>query len=171
MYSLNWTKPPPLVPRRCGASRKCGPQGDVRSPLDEASVVAACERLAEENVAAVAIRLSPCLRQSGHEQRSADIAREVPEIDVFITCSSDILPEIREYDALRQRSLTHIWDQFSPGISSHCNGTWKQIDVAAPVQVAKSDGGVAQEAAATQKPAYISKVRPRSRRYRCSGEG
>ena len=57
MYTLNWIKPPPLVPRRrrLEVRERIGPRGEVRTPLDEADVAAACERLAGEGVAAVAI--------------------------------------------------------------------------------------------------------------------
>ena len=140
---LNWTKPPPLVPRRLRreAREKVGPRGDVRLPLDEASVVAACERLAEENVAAVAIAYLHAYANPAHEQRSADIAREVLGTDVFITCSSDILPEIREYE---RTSTTVINAYLGPILSGHfvsLQRHLKQIDVTAPVQVMKSDGG------------------------------
>ena len=162
MYSLNWTKPPPLVPRRLRreAREKVGPRGDVRLPLDEASVVAACERLAEENVAAVAIAYLHAYANPAHEQRSADIAREVLGTDVFITCSSDILPEIREYE---RTSTTVINAYLGPILSGYfvsLQRHLKQIDVTAPVQVMKSDGGVMSVAAATQKPAYIVESGP-----------
>tara|TARA_Y100001954_G_scaffold218464_1_gene251684 strand:+ start:2194 stop:4266 length:2073 start_codon:yes stop_codon:yes gene_type:complete len=162
MYSLNWTKPPPLVPRRLRreAREKVGPRGDVRLPLDEASVVAACERLAEGNVAAVAIAYLHAYANPAHEQRSAEIAREVLGTDVFITCSSDILPEIREYE---RTSTTVINAYLGPILSGYFDSLQrhlKQIDVTAPVQVMKSDGGVMSVAAATQKPAYIVESGP-----------
>ena len=129
-------------------------------PLDEASVVAACERLAEENVAAVAIAYLHAYANPAHEQRSADIAREVLGTDVFITCSSDILPEIREYE---RTSTTVINAYLGPILSGYfvsLQRHLKQIDVTAPVQVMKSDGGVMSVAAATQKPAYIVESGP-----------
>lgn len=100
MYSLNWTKPPPLVPRRLRREvrEKVGPRGEIRLALEESTVVAACERLAAENVAAVAIAYLHAYANPVHEQRSAEIVRELLGPDVFITCSSDILPEIREYE-------------------------------------------------------------------------
>ena len=86
MYSLNWTKPPPLVPRRLRreAREKVGPRGDIRVPLDEDTVVAACERLGSEKVAAVAIAYLHAYSNPAHEQRTAEIVRDILGPDVFI---------------------------------------------------------------------------------------
>lgn len=162
MYSLNWTKPPPLVPRRLRreAREKVGPKGDIRVPLDEDTVAAACERLASENVAAVAIAYLHAYANPAHEQRSAEIVRDILGADVFITCSSDILPEIREYE---RTSTTVINAYLGPILTDYFGSLQrhlKQIDVTAPVQIMKSDGGVMSVATAAQKPAYIVESGP-----------
>ena len=141
------------------SARESGPSGRCPVAARRRSVVAARERLAEENVAAVAIAYLHAYANPAHEQRSADIAREVLGTDVFITCSSDILPEIREYE---RTSTTVINAYLGPILSGYfvsLQRHLKQIDVTAPVQVMKSDGGV-MVAAATQKPAYIVESGP-----------
>ncbi|MEE2996920.1 MAG: hydantoinase/oxoprolinase family protein [Pseudomonadota bacterium] len=162
MYSLNWTKPPPLVPRRLRreAREKVGPQGDIRVPLDEGTVVAAGECLLDENVAAVAIAYLHSYANPDHEQRSAEILRDILGPKVFITCSSDILPEIREYE---RTSTTVINAYLGPILSNYFDSLQrhlKQIGLLAPVQIMKSDGGVMSVTAAANKPAYIVESGP-----------
>ena len=162
MYTLNWTKPPPLVPRRLRreAVEKTGPRGEVRIPLDEATVVAACERLLREDVAAVAIAYLHSYANPDHEKRSADIVREVMGPDIFITCSSDILPEIREYE---RTSTTVINAYLGPILTAYFASLRRHlqsIGVSAPVQVMKSDGGVMSIGAATDRPAYLVESGP-----------
>ena len=157
MYSLNWTKPPPLVPRRLRreVGEKTGPRGEVRVPLDEDSVAAACERLAKEDVAAVAISYLHSYANPAHEKRSAEIVREILGPDVFITCSSDILPEIREYE---RTSTTVINAYLGPILTAYFNSLRSHlanIDVTAPVQIMKSDGGVMSVAAAAENEAPV----------------
>ena len=162
MYSLNWTKPPPLVPRRLRREvrEKVGPRGEIRLALEESTVVAACERLAAENVAAVAIAYLHAYANPVHEQRSAEIVRELLGPDVFITCSSDILPEIREYERTSTTVINGYLGPILTGYFDSLQHHLKQIDVTAPVQIMKSDGGVMSVAAATQKPAYIVESGP-----------
>ena len=162
MYSLNWTKPPPLVPRRLRreAREKVGPRGDIRVPLDEDTVVAACERLGSEKVAAVAIAYLHAYSNPAHEQRTAEIVRDILGPDVFITCSSDILPEIREYERTSTTVINAYLGPILSGYFTSLQRHLKQIDVAAPVQIMKSDGGVMSVAAAADKPAYIVESGP-----------
>ena len=162
MYTLNWAKPPPLVPRRLRreATEKIGPRGEVRIVLDETTVIVACERLAKENVASVAIAYLHSYVNPDHEKRSAEIVREVMGPDVFITCSSDILPEIREYE---RTSTTVINAYLGPILTRYFESLRRHldsIDVSAPVQVMKSDGGVMSIGAATDKPAYLVESGP-----------
>jgi N-methylhydantoinase A len=155
MYTLNWTKPPPLVPRRLRreATEKIGPRGEVRIALDEDTVAQACARLARENVAAVAIAYLHSYANPSHERRTAEIVRDILGPEIFITCSSDILPEIREYE----RTSTTVINAYLGPILTDYFGSLRRhlqaIGVTAPVQIMKSDGGIMSIAAAGEKPA------------------
>jgi len=162
MYTLNWTKPLPLVPRRLRreATEKTGPRGEVRIPLDEATVIAACERLTREDVAAVAIAYLHSYANPVHEKRSAEIVRDMMGPDIFITCSSDILPEIREYE---RTSTTVINAYLGPILTAYFSSLRRHLEsigVSAPVQVMKSDGGVMSIGAAADQPAYLVESGP-----------
>ncbi|MSQ70158.1 MAG: hydantoinase/oxoprolinase family protein [Betaproteobacteria bacterium] len=164
MYTLNYAPSPPLVPRRLRleVTERMGPDGKVRVALDEASVHAAAERLAaeEESIAAVAISLLHSYANPDHERRIAAILAERLGKDVFISCSYDILPVIREYE----RTSTTVINAFLgptlrayfASLERHLGG----IGVQAPIHVMKSDGGVMTLAAAALRPACIVESGP-----------
>ena len=71
---------------------RCGPSWTRRS------VVAAAQELKEAGVASVAIALLHAYANPAHERRVEEIVRaHLPE-GIYVTCSADILPEIREYE-------------------------------------------------------------------------
>src|SRR6056297_1649837 len=100
LYNLAYRKPKPLVPRRLRLEvfERLAADGTVRSPLDEASVAAVAEQLIETKVEAVAICLLHSYQNPEHERRVEEILRSLLPKDVFISCSYNILPEIREYE-------------------------------------------------------------------------
>ena len=100
MYDLQYEKPRPLVPRglRYEIPEWIGPRGEEWAELDEQAVRSAAERAGADGVAAVAISFLHSYANPGHERRAAEFVREVVGDDVYMTCSSEILPEIREYE-------------------------------------------------------------------------
>jgi N-methylhydantoinase A len=162
MYVLNYPKPEPLVPRhlRLEIVERIGPKGEVWDALDEASVETAAARLAAANVESVAIALLHSYANPSHERRVRDLLAGSLGDTVFITCSSDILPVIREYE----RTSTTVINAFlGPALRRYFASLrqhLKSIGVTAPLQVMKSDGGVMSVEAATEKPAYIVESGP-----------
>jgi len=98
-YDLRNTPPPPLVPRslRLGVRERMRADGSVATPLDAASLDAALDVLDAAGVQAVAIGFLHAWRNPAHEQQAAARARSrLP--GVFVTVSSDVLPEIKEFE-------------------------------------------------------------------------
>ena len=98
-YDVNIDLPPPLVPRRLRfpVRERIDAQGRVLVPLDEAGVAALAGRLAAEAVEAVAIGFLHSFTNPAHERRAGEIlARHLPGVPV--TLSSDVSPEMREYE-------------------------------------------------------------------------
>ena len=90
---------PPLVPRylRRGVTERIDYKGDVVTELDEDEVVAICQDFKKEGVTAVAICTLFSYLNDKHEKRIKEIVeRELP--DVFVSRSSEVLPQIREYE-------------------------------------------------------------------------
>src|SRR5690349_18846593 len=98
-YDLTIEKPQPLVPRslRFTVGERVDIHGAVRLALDEASVAAQVARLKDSGIEAVAICFMHSYVNPAHEQRAGEILKEaMPELSV--TLSSDVCPEIREYE-------------------------------------------------------------------------
>jgi N-methylhydantoinase A len=162
MYTLKYQRPEPLVPRRLRleVAERLGPRGEVRVPLDEATVTTAAERIKAAGVGAVAISLIHAYANSDHEHRVAEILRTTLDSNVYITCSSDILPVIREYE---RTSTTVINAYLGPALRHYFDsvmGHLRAIGVDAPIQIMKSDGGVMTLEAASDRPSYIVESGP-----------
>src|ERR1700758_3135334 len=98
-YDLRTPPPEPLVPRelRFGVRERLKPSGEVTTPLDEASLTEAIAAIRQSGATSVAICFLHAYRNPAHEIAAAErIARELP--DVSISRSSDVLPQIKEYE-------------------------------------------------------------------------
>ena len=98
-YDIFIEKPKPLVPRylRLPVTERIGAAGQVLIALDEASVEALIPELREKAVESVAIALIHAYANPAHEQRVLEILRAgLPGL--WFTLSSDVCPEIREYE-------------------------------------------------------------------------
>lgn len=100
IYDLLFRVSEPLVPRnRCWeATERLGKDGEVVVPLDVETLLRDIEsHLESESIAALGICFLHAHRNPEHERVAADaIARRWP--DLFISTSSDIAPEIGEYE-------------------------------------------------------------------------
>src|SRR6266550_1858172 len=98
-YDLAIEKPKPLAPRslRFTVPERIDAHGAVRLPLDEAAVRALAPGLRAQNVESVAFAFLHSYVNPEHERRAAAILKEeLPAI--WVTLSSAVCPEIREYE-------------------------------------------------------------------------
>ena len=99
IYDLFLRYPPPLAPRylRRGIRERIDRDGRVLESVNEADVRQAVTDFRREGVAAVAIVCLHSYRNPQNERRIAEIVRECWQ-DAPLSLSSDIAPEIREYE-------------------------------------------------------------------------
>jgi N-methylhydantoinase A len=98
-YDVNIDLPPPLVPRRLrfAVPERIDARGQVLVPLDEAATALLADRLAAERIESIAIGFLHSFTNPVHEQRAGEIiAMRLPGVP--ITLSSDVSPEMREYE-------------------------------------------------------------------------
>ena len=98
-YDVNIDLPPPLVPRRLRfpVRERIDARGRVLVPLDEAGVSSLADRLAAAAIQSVAIGFLHSFTNPAHERRAGEIlADRLPGVPV--TLSSDVSPEMREYE-------------------------------------------------------------------------
>jgi 5-oxoprolinase (ATP-hydrolysing) len=101
IYDLFLKFPPPLVPRRwrLEVDERMSRDGEVLLPLDPAQVREAARRLRAEGVESIAISFLHAYRNAAHEQAALAAVREAcPALG--ITASSDVVPEIREWERM-----------------------------------------------------------------------
>jgi N-methylhydantoinase A len=98
-YDVNIDLPEPLVPRRrrLPIRERVNAQGEILLELDESSINSAIEKLAADGVEAVAVGFLHSFTNPEHERRVGEaVSRALP--DVAVTLSSDVSPEMREYE-------------------------------------------------------------------------
>ncbi|MBW2000853.1 MAG: hydantoinase/oxoprolinase family protein [Deltaproteobacteria bacterium] len=98
-FDFEADNPPPLVPRnlRKGVEERINSLGEVHRPLNEDSVREAVASLKAEGVDAIIISLLFSFLNPSHERRVAEICKEMAP-DVFLSLSSEVCPEFREYE-------------------------------------------------------------------------
>lgn len=98
-YDLAMRRPEPLVPRnlRVGIRERLDSKGNVLIELNGQDVLDAAEFFKSSGVESIAIGYLHSYQSDAHEQATADLIRENwPEVS--ITLSSQVCPEIREYE-------------------------------------------------------------------------
>ncbi len=99
-FDVQVERPPELVPRplRFVAAERVAADGSVLRPLDEAGVARAGRAMREAGAQAVAVGFLHGWAHPAHERRAREILREVLPDDVTICLSSEVCPELREYE-------------------------------------------------------------------------
>jgi len=162
LYNLNYEKPTPLVPRRrrYEITERMGANGEVVLPLDESAVAEAARRIAADGTRAVAVSYLHAYANPQHERRTCEILADILGPEIFISCSSDVLPEIREYE----RTSTVVVNAYlGPVVRSYLRALSTRLrdaGIRAPLQIMQSSGGVMSASAASDKPACIIESGP-----------
>ncbi len=155
LYS--WVKPTrPIPPERVfEIVERVGPDGAVLESLDEASVAAAAEGCRAAGVQAVAICLMHAFANPAHEERTAALLRAALP-DVAVTCSTEILPVVREYE----RSLATVFNAaVMPGVSGYLARLQERLTstgIAGRLLLMQSNGGVGGVATIRRAPALTA---------------
>jgi N-methylhydantoinase A len=162
LYDLQYRKPPPLVPRRLRleVEERMGPRGAVWTPLDEQSVIAAAKALKEAGVQAIAISLLHSYSDPSHERRVAEIVRRHVPDSVYVTCSADVLPEIREYERTSTAVVSAYVGPVVRDYLAALERDMRGIGIRAPLQIMQSNGGIMSLDTAREKPAYTVESGP-----------
>ena len=161
MYDLFIDPPAPLVPRhlRREVLERLLPDGAVLRPLDEDMARVEIRRLADQGTEALAICLLHAYANPLHERRLAAIASEVAP-GLSVSCSSDVVPEIREYE----RASTTIANVYvAPLIARYLEDLERRLaalGVEAPLYVMQSSGGIALPPLARRLPIRLVESGP-----------
>lgn len=151
-----WPKPTPLalLEDTVEVAERIGADGGVVRALDEAQARAALRGLRARGVEAITISLINAFANAGHERRLRDIAaEECPGVPVSL--SSDILPEMREYE----RTLTTVANSYvAPTVARYLTNLGARLSgkgIEARARVLRSDGGLMSFEAASDAPVNL----------------
>jgi N-methylhydantoinase A len=153
MQELPWQNRP-LAPRRhrkVVKGRLIPPHGEELEPLDEADVVAAAHALKEEGVEAVAVCFLFSYLNPAHEEAAKQIlARELP--GVFITTSSSVSPQFREFERFTTAALCAFVGPKMRTYISKLDASLRDAGLRADLRIMASNGGVATPTMVADKP-------------------
>jgi N-methylhydantoinase A len=126
IFQLGYAKPTLLAPQSATAeiTERLDAEGAVVRAIDQSSVNAAIERFRRAGVESVAICFLFSFLNDDHEQRLANALREA-EPSWWVTTSSDLLPQVREYFRL---STTVINAYVSPVIGRYVADLTAELD-------------------------------------------
>jgi len=161
MYDLFIDPPPPLVPRhlRREVPERLLADGSIARALDEVAARRALAELAKDGVAALAICLLHAYVNPAHESRLAALAREaIPE--VFVACSSEVVPEIREYD---RTSTTCANAYVAPLMARYLEDLERRLTglgIPGQLYIMQSSGGIALPPFARRLPVRLVESGP-----------
>ena len=142
-YDLGITLPQPLVPRhlRLPVPERLDNLGDVLLPLDEHAVAGLVPVLRQEQVESIAVGFLHSFANPAHERRTRDIlAAALP--DVPISLSSDVSPEMREWERFSTTAANAYVQPLIAGYLGRLEAGLRAMGVQAPVFLMLSGGGL-----------------------------
>ncbi len=161
LFDLMMERPAPLVPRRLrfGIGERTTADGERIRPVDRAEIEGIAERLRAEGVEAVSVCLLNAFRNPGGEREGRDLLVDLVP-DVPVTLSSDVAPEIREY----QRASTAVANAYvQPMVRkylTHLEDRLRDSGLATPLFVMLSEGGINTVATACSAPIRLVESGP-----------
>ena len=153
IYDLFLDKPRALLPRHLiqEVRERILYDGSVHIPLDEASVRRTVAHLLREGVTSFAVCLLHAYANPSHEQRVAEILREMAP-DPFVSLSSAIAPQWREYE----RTNTTVANAYiAPAVRGYLQALGTRLREQGfrhPLYIMQSNGGIAATPLMEQQP-------------------
>lgn len=155
-FDFTASRPEPLVSRQLtrGISERIRADGHVMKSVDPSDVIGQVGELRALGARAVAISFVNSYRNDEHERIAAEVARAAFP-DLYVCTSSELWPQIREYE----RTLVSVVNAYvGDRISSYLGQLRAEMHAAgvpAPIFVTKSNGGIANADAASERPVEL----------------
>ncbi|MEE1556309.1 MAG: hydantoinase/oxoprolinase family protein, partial [Alphaproteobacteria bacterium] len=161
LYDLAAKKPQTLVPRelRFEAGERVLADGSIHQPLDSDGLAEIAEVLKEADVGSLAIVFLHSYRNDSHERAAGDhIAELLP--DISISLSSDVAPEIREFE----RASTTVANAYvKPLARDYLDALGTRLGVrkiTAPLLLMLSSGGLTHVGEVRRSPVQMLESGP-----------
>ena len=161
LYDIFCEKPPPLIPRSLcyGVPERLDYAGRVLEPLDEEAVRATAREMVREQVESVVVCLLHSYANPAHEQRVREIVEEEMP-DAFISVSSELCPEMREYF---RASTTAVNGVVLPTVNRYLERLDRRLSemgAGVGLHLMTSAGGIVSSRVARRQPVHLIESGP-----------
>lgn len=155
LYDLHGEKPDPVVERdqRFEVRERLDERGEILEPLGEASVERIAERLPDD-VESVAVSLLFAYENPDHERGVAELLTEALDQSVSLSLSSEVLPEVREYE---RTLVTCLNAALRPVVDAYVGELDRSLDEAGlgtPLRLMGSNAGLMSATNARERPVH-----------------
>ncbi len=143
LYDYRVRKVDPLVPRRhrVEIDERMASDGEVLTALDEAQIAVEAQKLRDDGVSSIAVCFLHSYRNAAHEQAARRVVERMFP-DAYVSISSQVLPEFREYE---RTSTTVLNAYVGPKMRAYTRKLRDRLkDIEVPVQpmTVHSNGGL-----------------------------
>jgi len=161
IYDLNIQMPEPIVPRnlRLGVNERIDKDGHVISKLDESQLAVQVQTLVNNGVEAIAICYLFGYLNPSHEEKTAQFIREnYPQI--YISTSSQIMPEIREYERTSATTMNAYVQPLTHTYLSKLESRLLDMDISGVINIMLSSGRLTTVEGAKESPIHLLESGP-----------
>ena len=143
LYDFWARRPTPIVPRSSifGAPERILHTGEILRPLDEEAVGEILRAIMAQGIESIAVCLLHSYANGVHERRIKALAREIHP-QAFVTLSSEVLPEFREYERTSTICINAYVMPKVNGYVAHLEEMLARMGVASELYIMQSNGGV-----------------------------
>jgi len=160
-YDIYLDKPEPLVPRRLRLTvpERLNARGEILIPLDEEAVKALVPQLKQLRVKSVAVGFLHSYANSAHEERVRDLLIDA-DPNLYVTLSSEVCPEIREYERLSTACANAYIQPVMSGYLANLRDELVRQGYVCPIFMMTSGGGLMTLDAAIDLPIRLMESGP-----------
>jgi len=161
LYDLFFEKPPALVERalRFEIAERIAADGQVLLAPDETELAALAVSLERARVESVAVCLLHAYAFPQHEQLIGDfLRRRLPHLQISL--SHEVLPERKEYERSATTAVNAYVQPVMRRYLTAMRGGLRALEIAAPLLIMQSAGGLTPEDDAARRPVYVLESGP-----------
>jgi len=146
--------PPVSRARTFEVRERVAATGEVLVPLEAADAAEVARAVAASKPAAVAICLLHSYANPEHERRLAEACRAALPAGTYVAASSEVWPEIREYERAITTALCASVGPVMSGYLSRLADRLAAVGITCPIEIMESSGGVMSAPLAARRPIY-----------------
>ncbi|WP_458210442.1 hydantoinase/oxoprolinase family protein [Haladaptatus sp. NG-SE-30] len=153
IYDFQTEKPAQIVPRnrRFEVAERLDERGSVLRALDKESVRSVANQLQSSETESVAVSLLYAFENDDHEQQVRDILKN-EGVDASYSLSSDVLPEIREYERTLATAMNAALKPVMNRYIGNLGTEIATIGIDTDLKIMQSNGGIIATDVAREQP-------------------